>query len=153
MLKSLKYLGREKLVLPRIALPAQRRRWTLSDPFLCLSGRKSCPKVSVISLSLSISIMVWISFTSQNSGSQWMWAEHTRMCCPTSCHKKESNRFHAILLLDQSPRSTSSTTDLGLQYSFSSIPFAKVTIKTPSMFYRKETILIPDTIRHKRWSW
>merc|ERR1719239_1886306 len=47
-------------------------------------GLKLCPKFSIICLSCSISIMLWISLTSQNSGSQWMRAEQTRIGWATS---------------------------------------------------------------------
>jgi hypothetical protein len=52
--------------------------WILFVSGLC-PGRKLWLASSKILRSSLDSIMVWINFTSQNSGSQWIWAVHTRM--------------------------------------------------------------------------
>lgn len=52
--------------------------WILFVSGLC-PGRKLWLASSKILRSSLDSIMVWINLTSQNSGSQWIWAVHTRM--------------------------------------------------------------------------
>lgn len=63
---------------------AQRSNCTDSGPAFLWPGLKLWPKFSMIWRSCSINIMLWINLTSQNSGSQWMWAEQTRIGCATS---------------------------------------------------------------------
>lgn len=54
------------------------RSWTQLVSGLC-PGRKLWLASSKMLFSSYDNIMVWINLTSQNSGSQWMWAVHTRI--------------------------------------------------------------------------
>ena len=60
----------------------QRRSWTLDASDLW-PGLNDWPAWSRIDLSSLPSIIVWMSLTSQNSGSQCRWAVHTKMGCCT----------------------------------------------------------------------
>lgn len=85
----------------------QSSSWTLEESGLW-PGLNDWPAWSKMERNSLLSIIVCINFTSQNSGSQWMWAVQTKIgCCTcagsdgTPAERKRNNLINCIQIHNQ----------------------------------------------------